>query len=105
MNKSAIETTLQSKLGELEERLAQVSKDMSKSHSADFAEQVAERENDEVLEEIKAETEASVMNVLAALARVREGTYGQCTRCGEAISPERLAAIPEAALCMSCAGK
>ncbi|MCB1648612.1 MAG: TraR/DksA C4-type zinc finger protein [Pseudomonadales bacterium] len=78
---------------------------MSKSHSADFAEQVTERENDEVLEEIKAETEASVMNVLAALARVREGTYGQCTRCGEAISPERLAAIPEAALCMSCAGK
>ena len=103
MDKSAIETTLQGKLSELEERLAQVSKDMSKSHSADFAEQATERENDVVLEGIKAETEASVMNILAALSRVREGSYGQCVRCGEAINPERLAAIPEATLCVKCA--
>lgn len=38
-----------------------------------------------------------------ALERIRSGEYGICQRCGEAIDPARLEAIPEAALCVSCA--
>jgi len=38
-----------------------------------------------------------------ALARVRQGAYGTCTRCGRAISDGRLEARPAAALCISCA--
>lgn len=37
-----------------------------------------------------------------ALARVREGTYGLCERCGRAIAPRRLAAVPEATACVPC---
>jgi DnaK suppressor protein len=41
--------------------------------------------------------------VEAALRRLAEGTYGNCTRCGLHINKARLAAVPEAALCASCA--
>jgi DnaK suppressor protein len=37
-----------------------------------------------------------------ALARFEDGTYGQCARCGGAIAPERLEAIPDAETCVSC---
>ena len=37
-----------------------------------------------------------------ALKKLDEGTYGRCDRCGQAIPPERLEALPEASLCLSC---
>ncbi|MBN1665486.1 MAG: TraR/DksA C4-type zinc finger protein [Anaerolineales bacterium] len=37
-----------------------------------------------------------------ALERIKQGTYGQCTQCGQAIHPERLKAMPTAALCIPC---
>ncbi|MDR7419243.1 MAG: TraR/DksA C4-type zinc finger protein [Armatimonadota bacterium] len=37
-----------------------------------------------------------------ARARLREGTYGVCDRCGRPISPHRLRAIPYATLCIGC---
>ncbi len=42
-------------------------------------------------------------NLEAALRRVEEGTYGVCEACGQAIEPERLAALPVATLCIVCA--
>ena len=38
----------------------------------------------------------------AALARMAEGCYGLCVRCGGQIGPERLAVLPMAPLCMNC---
>lgn len=38
----------------------------------------------------------------SALDRVEKGTYGRCVRCGNEISPERLEAVPTAALCIRC---
>lgn len=49
------------------------------------------------------EHESAELNaVQAALVRVREGTYGGCIDCGQAISLARLQASPEAERCMSC---
>ena len=39
------------------------------------------------------------------LDRVRQGTYGSCTRCGEDIERARLDAIPDTFLCMPCVGR
>lgn len=103
MNFDSVEAKLKLKLNELEERLSHVKKDMSKSHSLDSSEQAAERENDEVLEEIGQETQASIHDIRAALARISEGTYGNCSSCGKAINPERLEALPEAVHCVTCA--
>lgn len=41
----------------------------------------------------------------AALKRVAAGTYGRCTTCGNEIAPARLEALPEAALCITCASR
>jgi DnaK suppressor protein len=38
----------------------------------------------------------------AALARLDEGTYGICERCGRPIAPERLEVRPTARTCVSC---
>jgi DnaK suppressor protein len=40
-----------------------------------------------------------------ALARVQEDKYGRCARCGLAIHPLRLRALPEAELCVLCAAR
>jgi DnaK suppressor protein len=40
--------------------------------------------------------------VAEALARVENGTYGTCVRCGEEIAPGRLQAVPAARLCITC---
>jgi DnaK suppressor protein len=37
-----------------------------------------------------------------AARRVADGTYGICTQCGAALSPERLAARPAARTCVQC---
>src|SRR5512137_701255 len=45
---------------------------------------------------------AEVRHVLAALARMRDGTYGDCVDCGIAIAPARLSAYPTAQRCIKC---
>lgn len=71
---------------------------------ADFAEQAVELENDEAMVAIDGELATELRNVESALARFEDGTYGFCSRCGEAILPERLSALPETILCIHCAG-
>jgi DnaK suppressor protein len=41
--------------------------------------------------------------VVRALARLEQGTYGVCVRCGVGIPEERLFAMPSAANCIECA--
>lgn len=47
--------------------------------------------------------DAKLRDVERALGKLEEGTYGVCDRCGRAIAPERLDAIPWAVRCISCA--
>lgn len=103
MNITNVEARLRETLAQFEERLAHLTKDMSCSHSADSGEQAVERENDEVLEGIGQEAQTSIQHIRAALARIADGTYGRCARCGEAITPARLEAVPEALVCVQCA--
>jgi RNA polymerase-binding transcription factor DksA len=51
-------------------------------------------------EGVERDLEARFDAVLAALARIDNGTYGECTVCGMAISKERLAADPAASTCV-----
>jgi RNA polymerase-binding transcription factor DksA len=43
--------------------------------------------------------------VLGALRRVEEGSYGVCADCGAKVPEGRLEARPDAARCVSCQGK
>ena len=40
-----------------------------------------------------------------ALDKFEKKTYGLCDECGEPIMPERLEALPQASLCLSCKEK
>ncbi|MGF1547466.1 MAG: TraR/DksA family transcriptional regulator [Thiotrichales bacterium] len=41
----------------------------------------------------------------AALARIDQGTYGNCCACGTEIEPDRLDADPAAVFCSDCAAE
>jgi len=47
---------------------------------------------------------ADLTQVDAALARMRDGTYGDCADCGVPIAPARLLAYPTAQRCVTCQG-
>jgi DnaK suppressor protein len=64
---------------------------------ADTATSTFERELDEGLEEGAQQT---LSQIDRALARLDDGTYGTCERCGKVISQERLLARPSATLCI-----
>ncbi|WP_137887347.1 TraR/DksA family transcriptional regulator [Pseudomonas sp. 2FE] len=94
---------LDAMLAENGARANAIREDLARSHSPDFAEQALQRQNDEVLEALLAESEAALR--LAGLAKLRlaEGSYGYCLRCGEPIQPARLAVMPAAEYCLACA--
>ncbi len=46
--------------------------------------------------------EIQLETIRGALARVKEGTYGKCVGCAEAIAPARLEAAPETPFCAPC---
>jgi len=71
--------------------------------SADFAEQVSQRENDEVLGAVGESADREVHAINLALLRLANGQYGRCARCGEPIEPARLHAVAHATTCLSCA--
>ena len=50
-----------------------------------------------------AEARAIVSRAETALARAEDGQYGRCEQCGSPIPKERLAALPDATTCVSCA--
>ncbi len=69
----------------------------------DFAEQVTQRENDEVLAALDGEAQHTVNLIDTALGRMKNGNYGICTKCGEGIPDARLDAIPYTTTCVKCA--
>lgn len=71
--------------------------------SADFAEHVTERENEDVLRGIGLSARTVLQSVNLALARLELGEYFDCARCGKPIEPGRLEALPETPFCSHCA--
>jgi len=49
--------------------------------------------------------DAKLQDVLRALGKLDEESYGVCDSCGEPIAPERLETIAWAVLCVACAGR
>ena len=69
------------------------------NHLADSATATLNREIDYTLEE---NSEHVLESIEEALARIENGTYGTCERCGKQIAEERLEAIPYATRCIDC---
>ncbi|MFB6265420.1 MAG: TraR/DksA family transcriptional regulator [Bradymonadaceae bacterium] len=69
----------------------------------DLEDQSVELENEEVLNQLDPTYREELKDVLAALDRMEEGTYGTCVACGDQIAVDRLKAIPYARRCIECA--
>jgi RNA polymerase-binding transcription factor DksA len=102
----AVRARLLRRREELQSRASSASADLrheSDPLSADFAEQVTQRESDEVLGAITESAREELRQIQAALRRLEAGTYGICIVCGEPIEAGRLAAVPYADCCRKCA--
>ncbi len=72
---------------------------MTYGSQAAAATQVFEQQRDLALRD---RSTAQLAEIEAAIARLDDGTYGICIRCGGAVAPERLEALPWAAHCIAC---
>ena len=102
---AAAKERLETQLAELEARQVRIAEDLAEPPDRDWDEQAIEREDDDALEGQGMLIAREIASVKRALARIADGTYGECVRCGGDIAPGRLEARPEAALCIDCARK
>ena len=103
---TGLRASLEARRDELAERVSRISDQLYRREeplSADFAEQVVEQENLDVLHSLEAEGRVELARVERALARLELGEYTRCSRCGEEIAPARLAALPYTDTCIRCA--
>lgn len=84
-------------------RLQGIDDSLGEQRSQDWEDLATEREGDEVLEGMGQAGLHEIRQIEQALHRIETGTYGVCVRCGEAIAPARLDAVPWAPLCAGCA--
>lgn len=85
--------------GRLRDVVTRSSADRERSTEHEGAESDIQGDIELALIQMKSET---LRRIDAALRRVDEGTYGNCVECQEAISKERLQALPFAPRCTSC---
>jgi len=69
------------------------------NHPGDIGSELHDEELDETTEIFLEEEERRIEEARRALA---DGTYGTCKSCGREIPADRLEAVPEAVLCLSC---
>jgi DnaK suppressor protein len=90
---------LQADLASANEQLTRVASE----HEAMLSDPDTLQEDRDTTAQLLAEARAAVSRFETALARVADGSYGQCERCGSTIPEERLAVLPDASTCVSCA--
>ena len=73
--------------------------------AADIADRAASSYNKEFLFSQSNNDRALLMMVDGALARIREGSFGECIHCGKEINTKRLEAVPWTRHCIECQEK
>ncbi|MGX7681388.1 TraR/DksA family transcriptional regulator [Jatrophihabitans sp. DSM 45814] len=81
---------------------AAVDSNLDDEHDPEGSTVAFEREQ---LAAVRAAAQAHLADIEAALVRLDAGRYGLCERCGENIAQERLALLPGARLCITCAAR
>ena len=101
------EELLRNRLAEVQAQLAELAKPPEAGAGIGFGKRIGDGTN----EAISRRNDIGVGNSLLvteeklerALAKLEEGSYGRCDRCGGPIAPARLEAAPESVLCIDCA--
>ncbi len=104
-NHEKIRQQLLARYAQIGGRLDKITRDVRREDEplfADFAEQAAQRENDEVLSALDDSIRAEMRQIEQTLARLEDGAYGICEMCEQPIAKPRLVALPYAVRCVSC---
>jgi|TARA_R100000501_G_C2548987_1_gene64466 RNA polymerase-binding transcription factor DksA len=105
LDKSTYREVLLQRLKLLDARLHAIEAELDAPKSRDWEELAVEREGDEVLEQLGHSGELEIARIRAALGRLRDGSFGLCTSCGEQIAADRLDILPETPVCRACAAQ
>ncbi len=97
------EKQLRESLANLDTKLHQIEAELEQPMPKDFEDRASEREEDEVLEGLGNAGLQKQRMINAALKRIKNGTYGDCVKCGNEISQERLDVLPYTPQCHICA--
>lgn len=108
MNKKelkAIQAQLLKRKGDL---LKAIQKNLDQSHQtaenkpSDLMDAASDAYEDEFNVSLAGREAEELTEINEALEKVKDGSYGKCSRCGEDIKPARLKALPRATLCLKC---
>ena len=95
---------LEARIAELDRSVASAERDARAlgTKTADALDQAAlEYEKQAALHKASADRQLR-KNLIQALERIRQGTYGECQSCGGEIESKRLEALPWARYCIKC---
>ena len=102
---SDIADTLKARMADLHVRARLIEEDLRHPLDADSSEQAIDLADDEALEGVDEVLRSEIRQISNALARIDNGTYGTCAKCGGEIRRERLIARPIATRCIACASE
>ena len=97
--------TRQHELRTMVSRNDQEGRSADQEATQDIADRAASSYNKEFLFSQSNNDRQLLQMVDAALARIREGSFGECISCGKEINPKRLEAVPWTRHCIECQEK
>jgi DnaK suppressor protein len=97
--------TRQQDLRRMVSRTQQDGRSADDDTAQDIADKAASSYNKEFLFHQSNADRQLLMMVEGALARIREGSFGECISCGNEINPKRLEAVPWTRHCIECQEK
>jgi DnaK suppressor protein len=111
MDKKKVETfrkkleVRQQDLRRMVSRTQQDGRSADEDTAQDIADKAASSYNKEFLFHQSNADRQLLQMVESALARIREGNFGECISCGKEINPKRLEAVPWTRHCIECQEK
>lgn len=103
MDFAARKQTLETRRVALAGHLLEVEHALDAPMPKDWEDRSSERQGDEVLETLGLHEMEELRQIDAALARLKEGSYGYCQICGDEIAAKRLDLVPATPFCSGCA--
>jgi len=97
--------TRQQELRRMVTRTQQDGRSADEDTAQDIADKAASSYNKEFLFHQSNNDRQLLLMVENALARIREGSFGECISCGKEINPKRLEAVPWTRHCIECQEK
>ena len=100
-----LRASLEEERGQLQSQLAEFDDDSDLSYDENFADSAQVAGQQGANRALSGQLSENLVEVERALAKIDDGTYGRCERCGREIGEARLEAMPATRYCIDHAGR